>query len=46
MNLVWIAILAAAVLIEKVVPGGDAVGRVAGALLVGAGLWVAMARLL
>jgi predicted metal-binding membrane protein len=44
MNLVWITTLAVAVLIEKVVPGGDAVGRVAGVLLVGAGLWVAVAR--
>jgi predicted metal-binding membrane protein len=46
MNLVWIATLAVAVLVEKVVPGGDVVGRVAGVLLVGAGLWVAMARVL
>ena len=45
MNLVWIATVAIAVLIEKVVPGGDAVGRVAGALLVGAGMWVAIARI-
>jgi predicted metal-binding membrane protein len=35
MNRVWIAALAVAVLIEKVVPG---------VLLVGAGLWVAVAR--
>lgn len=45
MNLVWIATLAVAVLIEKVVPRGDVVGRVAGVLLVGAGLWIAMARI-
>jgi predicted metal-binding membrane protein len=44
MNLVWIATVAIAVLIEKVVPGGDAVGRVAGVLLVGAGMWIAIAR--
>jgi predicted metal-binding membrane protein len=44
MNLVWIAVLALAVLVEKAGPGGDVVGRGAGVLLVGAGLWVAMAR--
>lgn len=44
MNLVWIVTLAVAVLIEKVVPGGAAVGRVAGVLLVAAGLWVAVSR--
>ena len=42
MNLVWIVTLAVAVLVEKVVPGGDLVGRVAGVLLVGAGLWLAI----
>ena len=42
MNLVWVATLAVAVLVEKVVPRGDLVGRVAGVLLVGAGLWLAM----
>jgi predicted metal-binding membrane protein len=46
MNLVWIAALAVSVLIEKVAPGGDVVGRVAGILLVGAGLWLAVARFL
>jgi predicted metal-binding membrane protein len=43
MNLVWVATLAVAVFIEKIVPRGDAVGRAAGILLVGAGVWVAIA---
>ena len=37
MNLVWIAMLAVLVLLEKVVPRGDLVARVAGAGLVAAG---------
>jgi predicted metal-binding membrane protein len=41
MNLVWVAAIAAAVLVEKVVPRGDLMGRVAGAALVVAGAWVA-----
>jgi predicted metal-binding membrane protein len=43
MNLLWVAAIAAAVLVEKVFPRGDLVGRVAGAALVIAGLAV-MAR--
>jgi predicted metal-binding membrane protein len=38
MNLVWVAAIAAFVLIEKAVPAGDRVGRIAGALLVVAGV--------
>jgi predicted metal-binding membrane protein len=38
MNLLWVAALAAFVLVEKVVPRGDLVGRVAGGGLVVAGL--------
>jgi predicted metal-binding membrane protein len=38
MNLLWIAAIAGFVLVEKVVPGGRMVGRVAGAALVGWGL--------
>ena len=38
MNLLWIAAIAAFVLVEKVVPRGDLVGRVAGGVLVLAGL--------
>ena len=41
MNLLWVAAIAVAVLIEKVVPRGDLVGRVAGVALVIAGLLVA-----
>jgi predicted metal-binding membrane protein len=38
MNLVWVAIIAAFVLAEKVLPRGDLVGRVAGGMLVLAGI--------
>ena len=38
MNLLWVAIIAVAVLVEKVVPRGDLVGRFAGVALVVAGV--------
>jgi predicted metal-binding membrane protein len=38
MNLGWVALVAVAVLVEKVAPHGDAVGRLAGLLLFVAGL--------
>lgn len=38
MNLLWIAVLAVAVLVEKVVPRGDLVGRLVGVVLVAAGV--------
>ena len=38
MNLLWVAAIAAFVLVEKVVPRGELVGRVAGGVLVVAGL--------
>jgi predicted metal-binding membrane protein len=38
MNLLWVAAIAAFVLVEKVVPRGDLVGRVAGGILILAGL--------
>jgi predicted metal-binding membrane protein len=38
MNLFWVAIIAAFVLAEKVLPRGDLVGRVAGGMLVLAGI--------
>jgi len=38
MNLLWVAAIAAFVLVEKVVPRGDLVGRVAGGVLVLGGL--------
>jgi predicted metal-binding membrane protein len=44
MNLVWVAAIAGFVLAEKVVPNGRLVGRMAGALLAGWGLWVALAH--
>jgi predicted metal-binding membrane protein len=37
MNLLWVAAIAVAVLVEKVVPRGDVVGRLAGVALVAAG---------
>ena len=40
MNLVWIAVLAAFVLVEKVVPGGIWVGRLAGLGLLAWGVWL------
>ena len=43
MNLVWIAALAAFVLAEKVIPGGEKVSRTTGALLVIWGTWVVLA---
>jgi predicted metal-binding membrane protein len=38
MNLLWVTIIAALVLVEKVLPRGELVGRVAGGVLVLAGL--------
>jgi predicted metal-binding membrane protein len=38
MNLLWVAAIAVAVLVEKVVPHGDLVGRLAGVALVAAGV--------
>jgi len=40
MNLPWVVALAGLVLVEKVVPGGMWVGRVAGLAMVGWGMWV------
>lgn len=40
MNLLWVATIAVFVLLEKVIPSGPAIGRVAGACLVLAGLLV------
>jgi len=38
MNLLWVAAIAVAVLVEKVVPRGDVVGRLAGVVLTAAGV--------
>jgi predicted metal-binding membrane protein len=40
MNLLWIAALAALVLLEKIIPRGDLLGRALGSLLVLGGLWL------
>ena len=40
MNLLWVAAIAGFVLLEKVAPGGDRLGRVAGVLFIGWGVWM------
>lgn len=40
MNLLWVAAIAGFVLLEKVAPRGDLIGRISGALLLAAGFWV------
>jgi predicted metal-binding membrane protein len=45
MNLLWIATIAGFVLVEKVMPGGRTVGRVAGAALVAWGLLTVAGRI-
>ncbi len=45
MNLLWVAIIAAFVLVEKVAPAGPWVGRATGLLLVGWGVWMAAGAL-
>jgi predicted metal-binding membrane protein len=40
MNILWVAIIAAFVLIEKLAPSGEWVGRGAGVLLAGYGVWM------
>ncbi len=42
MNLVWMAAIAIFVLVEKVAPFGEWVSRVAGVLLISAGVWMAL----
>jgi predicted metal-binding membrane protein len=42
MNLFWVAAIAAFILLEKVAPAGDWLGRVAGVMLFGWGMWVIM----
>lgn len=46
MNLLWAALLALFILLEKVAPAGQWISRVGGALLVGAGIWLAATTLL
>lgn len=40
MNLAWVAVLAAFVLLEKIGPSGTLVSRMGGLLMIGAGIWV------
>jgi predicted metal-binding membrane protein len=40
MNLLWVAAIAGFVLVEKVFPGGEWVGRIAGLALMAGGAWV------
>jgi predicted metal-binding membrane protein len=42
MNLFWVAAIAGFVLLEKVAPGGERLGRVAGVMLFGWGVWMVM----
>jgi predicted metal-binding membrane protein len=43
MNLLWIAALASFVLLEKLLPRGDLLGRATGGLMIVAGLWLVLA---
>jgi predicted metal-binding membrane protein len=46
MNLIWIAVIAAYVLVEKLLPGGHKVSWGIGALMIGWGAWMIMGALL
>jgi predicted metal-binding membrane protein len=46
MNLLWMAVLTAFLLVEKAAPAGEWVGRAAGLLFIGSGLWMAVGTLL
>lgn len=41
MNLLWVAVITVLALVERVAPGGEVIGRVAGVLLIAAGLVLA-----
>jgi predicted metal-binding membrane protein len=41
MNVLWIALLALLVLVEKLAPWGQWVSRVAGVICIAAGVWMA-----
>ncbi len=45
MNLLWMAMLTAFILVEKVAPGGEWVSRAGGLVLIGVGLWMAVGPL-
>lgn len=42
MNLFWVAAMAGFILLEKVAPGGERLGRMVGVVLVGWGAWIVM----
>ena len=44
MNLLWVAVIAAFVLFEKILPAGHALGRLAGITLIAWGLWLLVAN--
>lgn len=46
MNLIWIAVIAAYVLVEKLLPGGHKASWVVGVLMAGWGIWMIMGVLL
>ncbi len=46
MNLIWIAVIAAYVLVEKLLPGGHKASWGIGALMIGWGVWMIMGVLL
>jgi len=46
MNLLWVAAIAVFVLIEKVTPAGERIGRIAGLFLVAWGAWILLGTLL
>lgn len=45
MNILWIAVIAIFVLAEKLLPGGDRMGRAAGVVLIAAGAWLMLREL-
>jgi predicted metal-binding membrane protein len=45
MNLLWIAVIAAYILVEKIAPAGHWLGRVVGLALIGLGAWIVVGAL-
>jgi len=43
MSLFWMGLVAVAILIEKVLPGGEAFARALAVVLIALGIWVAVA---
>ena len=43
MNLLWVAVIAAFVLFEKILPAGHGLGRLAGITLLAWGVWLLVA---